>query len=51
MNRLQNKICKKEGENILKKGRITAVFMSGLLLMNGCSLIENDLNKFGRDME
>ena len=29
----------------MKKGRIIAAFMSGLLLMNGCSLIENDLDK------
>ena len=29
----------------MKKGKIIAVFISGLLLLGGCSLVENDLDK------
>ena len=45
MNRLQFGIYKQEGEKYYEKGKIIAVFISGLLLLGGCSLVENDLDK------
>lgn len=35
----------------MKKKRIIAVFMMGLLLVSGCSLAKNDLDKLRRNLE